>query len=124
MGGLSLRDTPLIGLTVYGTKWDPRLLFFFFCPVNHHGLTIAISALLLKVFSSLPVSTTEGLTSWGRTEGLLPHDSPLIQLPLWPYLTSPSLFSISLLSPSQALRQSLAPTVGLKRPLTMQPRLV
>ena len=28
LGDLSLRDTPLIGLTVYGTKWDPRLLFF------------------------------------------------------------------------------------------------
>lgn len=34
-------------------------------PVNHHGWTIAISTLLLKVISSLPVSTTEGLTSWG-----------------------------------------------------------
>ena len=78
-------------------------------PVNHHGLAIAISTRLLKVVSSLPVSTTEGLMSWGRIEGLLPRDSPLIQLPLWPYLPSCFLFTISLPTPSQALRQNLAP---------------
>lgn len=45
LGGLSLGDTAHMGLTVYGTTWEPRLLFFFLSgPVNHHGLTIAISA--------------------------------------------------------------------------------